>query len=175
MRTAILISVLTALFSFSSIIAQETEGRKKSLPSVEIRTLNGATFNTGSIDNKGKPIIISFWATWCKPCLTELNTIAEIYEDWQEETGVLLIAVSIDNTRSSAGVAPLVNGNGWEYLVLMDTNHDLKRAMGVNLIPHTFILNSDKEVVWEHTSFSAGGELEMFEILKKVNNAEKID
>lgn len=145
------------------------------LPSVDIQTIYGESFNTSGIDNDGNPVILSFWATWCKPCLTELNTINEVYYDWQDETGVKLVAVSIDNSRSSSKVLPMVNGKGWDYEVYLDPNGDFKRAMGVNMIPHTFLLNGDKEVVWQHTSFSEGGELELIERVRKVADGESIE
>ena len=115
--------------------------------------------------NIGKPMIISFWATWCKRCKGELNSIAEEYEDWVDETGVKLIAVSIDDARSSSRVEPYVNAQGWEYLVLMDPNSDLRRAMGVNNVPHTFLVNGEGKIVWDHNNYSPGDEEELYEKL----------
>ena len=124
------------------------------LPSVMVQTMEGRKVDTKTISNDGKPIIINFWATWCAPCKRELATIAESYDTWQEETGVKLIAVSIDDARSMARVAPYVNGQGWDYEVLLDPNGDLKRAMNVNNVPHTFLLNGKGEIVYQHNSLS---------------------
>jgi thiol-disulfide isomerase/thioredoxin len=146
----------------------------RNIPSVDIKTLTGEIFNTSNIDNAGKPIVISFFALWCKPCLRELTAISEVYPDWQEETGVKIIAVSIDDARSMANVMPTVNGNGWEYEFYCDPNGDFKRAMGVNMIPHLFILNAKKEVVYQHTSYAEGGENEIYEIIKKVAAGEAL-
>ena len=81
----------------------------KDLPNKEVKKLDGTSFNIKGLENNGKPIVISFWATWCKPCKKELNNIAEVYEDWQDETGVKLVAVSIDDSRSMNRVLPYVN------------------------------------------------------------------
>ncbi len=162
------------LFFISAFIYQ-AQGQDGDIPSVDIKTVYGERFNTDDIDNDGNPIILSFWATWCKPCLNELNAINEVYYDWQDETGVKVVTVSIDNSRSTSKVLPLVNGNSWDYEVYLDANGDFKRAMGVNMIPHTFLLNGDKEVVWQHTSYSEGGEYEMYEKIKKVAAGEPIE
>jgi peroxiredoxin len=141
---------------------------------VTIKTLDGKTIETSVIKNDGKPIIISFWATWCKPCNRELNAIKEVYNEWQEETGVKLVAISIDDTRSASKVKPHVDGNGWEYEVYLDQNQDFKRAMNVVNVPHTFLINGNGEIVWQHTSYVDGSEEELFELVKKVANGEEI-
>ncbi len=133
------------------------------LPKQEVRTLEGEPFNVQKIDNKGNPTIISFWATWCKPCKKELNNIAEIYEEWQEETGVKIIAISIDDSRTISKVAPYVNSSDWEYEVYLDPNGDLKRAMGVSKVPHTFLLNGNNEIVWQHVGYNEGDEEKLYE------------
>lgn len=169
-----LIVSLAALLVSITLFAQEPTGGRK-IPSVEIKTLTGEVFNTANIDNEGKPIVLSFWALWCKPCLKELTAIADVYEDWQDETGVKVVAISIDDARSMPNVMPTVNGNSWEYEVYCDPNGDFKRAMGVNMIPHLFILNSNKEVVYQHTSYAEGGENELYEVIKKVAAGEVVD
>src|SRR5512137_2850040 len=128
MKKLFLVSVL-CLTSFLLFAQATTAPKNKRLPSVAIKDVKGNPFNTGNISNHGKPIIISFWATWCKPCVRELTTISDVYSEWVEETGVKLYAISVDDSRSMTLVAPLVNGKGWEYMVLLDPNSDFKRAM----------------------------------------------
>jgi len=142
--------------------------QNRTLPSVEVETLDGGNINIQEIENNGNPIVISFWATWCIPCKKELNNIAEVYEDWQEETGVKLIAISIDNTRSKLKVMPYVNASDWDYEVYLDPNRDLARAMGVSNVPHTFLLNGKNEIVWQHRQYADGDEDELLEQIKKI-------
>lgn len=168
-------SLIAALFlTFAFTVFSQADHIGKTIPSVDIKKLNGEIFNTSEIDNGGDPIVLTFWALWCKPCIRELNAIADLYADWQDETGVKIVAVSIDDARSVPKVAPTANGNGWEYDIYLDTNGDFKRAMGVNMIPHLFLLNGDKQVVYQHTSYAEGNEWELYELIKKVAAGEDI-
>ncbi len=168
MKKAIL--TITAMLFFGLSFAQNAK-----LPeNISIKTLDGKTVETSVIQNDGKPIIVSFWATWCKPCNRELNAIKEVYEEWQEETGVKLVAISIDDTRSASKVKPHVDGNEWNYEVYLDQNQDFKRAMNVVNVPHTFLINGKGEIVWQHTSYVDGSEEELFELVKKLANGEEI-
>lgn len=158
------IIALIALAMGTGIMAQNA----KMPQNITLKTVDGQTVQSSVIQNDGKPVIVSFWATWCKPCNRELNTIKEIYEDWQEETGVKLVAISIDDARSASRVKPHVDGNDWPYEVYLDQNSDLKRAMGVVNVPHTFILNGEGEIVWQHTGYNDGGEEELIEKVREL-------
>lgn len=163
----ILVAVIALMITpFGAFAQEKTEGAP--IPSVSVKGLDGAIVSTSTFTNDGKPIIVSFWATWCKPCVNELNAINDVYADWQKETGVKLIAISIDDARTTASVAPFVNGKGWEFEVYLDPNGDFKRAMNVNMVPHTFLLNGNREVTHQHTSYSPGDEDKLLELIKKV-------
>ena len=166
MKKKLLISIIT-LF----LISTNSIGQERNLPSVKVKDLKGKSIEFQNIENEGNPIVISFWATWCKPCKKELNTIAELYEDWQDETGVKLVAVSIDDSRSAVKVKPYVNASGWEYDIYIDSNRELARSMGVSTVPHTFLVNGDGKIVWEHKGYIDGDEDELYEQIEHI--AEK--
>jgi cytochrome c biogenesis protein CcmG, thiol:disulfide interchange protein DsbE len=152
------------VFSASSI------AQTNSLPNVQLKDINGKTIETSKLSNDGKPILICFWATWCAPCKKELNTYADLYTDWAEETGVKIYAISIDDQRTSSSVKPFVNSVSWEYEVLMDVNKAFFQAMGGNTPPHTFLLNGNGEIVWQHVGYTAGDEEEVYSELKKLTS-----
>jgi peroxiredoxin len=141
------------------------------LPSVTLKTMDGKSVNTATLSNDGKPFIIDFFATWCKPCNRELDAIAEVYEDWQKETGVKIYAVSIDQAQNINKVKPLVENHGWEYDVLLDPNSDFKRALGVQMIPYVLIVDGQGNIVYKHNGYTDGAETELIakvrELLKK--------
>ncbi len=136
------------------------------LPSVELKDVDGKTVKTEHLTDAGKPVIIAFFATWCKPCLRELEVINDLYDDWQEETGVTMYVVSIDQGQDIKKVKPLVDGNGWEYRVLLDPNGEFKRAMNVQNVPHLFVIDSNGKTVYNHTGYTEGSEKEIRKLLK---------
>src|ERR1700746_4102665 len=168
MKKAIVLLGLTVL-----ALSFKFDGQK--IPSATLKTLDGSKINSSTFSNNGKPMIIDFWATWCKPCKKELDAIAETYEDWQKETGVKLIAISIDDARSSPKVVTDVKAKGWTYEVYIDENQDFKRAMNVNNVPHTFLVNGKGEIVWSHNSYADGDEAKLYEALKKLIKGEKLE
>ncbi len=138
------------------------------LPSVQIKTLDGKTVDTATLSNDGKPFVISFFATWCKPCNRELKAINEVYPDWQEETGMKLIAISIDEGQNVSKVKPLVDAEGWEYEVLVDANSDFKRALGIQNIPHVLIIDGQGNIVESHSGYTEGSEEHIIEKIREL-------
>jgi thiol-disulfide isomerase/thioredoxin len=159
MKKLLLLPLLFICFQLSA---------QKTVPAVIVKNLQGLAVNTSDITNDGKPMIINFWATWCAPCKRELNTIADLYDDWQEETGVKLVAISVDDARSESRVLPFINGSSWDYEVYIDANQDFKRAMGVNNVPHTFLVDGDGHIVWQHNNYSPGDEYDLIEKIREL-------
>jgi len=167
--------ILLAVSLFVSVAYSQEQKNYGPVPSVEVKTLDGQTLDMSTISNDGKPIIITFWATWCKPCIKEHDAINDVYSEWVDETGVKMYAISIDNARSSKRVLPTVNGKGWEFEVLLDENGDFKRAMNVNVPPHTFIVDGNGQIVWQHVGYLEGDEIEYIETVEKLIAGKPLD
>jgi len=139
------------------------------LPSIDLTTTDGETINIQKAASSDNIVIVSLWATWCVPCLKELDAISEVWEEWQEETKVELIAVSVDDSRTVKRVKPLINGKGWNYKVLLDSNNDLKRALGASTVPLTLLVKNNK-IIYRHSGYSPGSEMELYEKIKEFSN-----
>ena len=157
-----LIFLVLVLICFTNSFSQ------KQIPEISIKNLNGKSIELEEARD-GKPIVVCFFATWCKPCLVELNAIAEVYDDWQDESDFNLLAISVDDSKSNAKLKSLVNGNDWPFKVYSDSNSELKRALNITSIPHSLIVNAKGEVVYEKTSYTVGAEYELYEKFKELN------
>ncbi|EAS20259.1 TlpA family protein disulfide reductase [Nonlabens mediterrranea] len=154
--------ILTIILIFCFAIAKA----QTSLPEISLKNLSGKEVSLTSL-SEDKTVVVSLWATWCVPCIRELDTIAEVYEEMQEEINFELVAISVDDSRSTRRVKPAVMGKGWEYTVLLDPNNDVRRHLGNPNVPLTLIIKNG-EIVYRHSSFTPGAEDELFEKFKEI-------
>ena len=155
--------LLLLLLATASLHAQQ-------LPSVELKTINGQSVRVDTLRNNGRPFIIEFFATWCKPCNRELDAIAEVYDEWREETGVKLFAVSIDQAQNINKVKPLADSHNWDYEVLLDEKSELARAFNVQSIPFVIICDAKGNVVYRHMGYTDGEEQELIEKVRELKS-----
>jgi thiol-disulfide isomerase/thioredoxin len=162
----ILILAFTAALIFtctSSAQAQEKKGLEKmagekTLPSVTLTDMNGKRVNVADLGKTGQITVLDFWATWCVPCKKELNNINEMYDEWKKKYNVSVVAVSIDDSRSSVKVKPYVEGQRWSYSVLLDVNQDLKRELNIQSVPFTLVVDQNGKIVYSHSGYTEGDE-----------------
>ena len=161
------------LTSFISVFAQTPKAvekfmGEKTLPSITLADVNGKNVNVADYGKSGKITVLSFWATWCVPCKKELTNMADIYDDWKKKYNVQIVAVSIDDSRSTTKVKPTVEGQRWEYEVLLDVNQDLKRQLNIQSVPFTVVVDATGKIAFTHSGYVDGDEFVLEEELQKL-------
>ena len=138
------------------------------IPAITVENAKGETFNTKSLLKEGTPMIISFWSTSCKPCIRELDAIYDALPDWLEEARFKVVAVSTDDSRLLAKAKSFAEGRGWgeDFILLFDKNQDFMRAMNVSVVPHVFVIDAAGKIIYSHTSYVPGNEVELFKAIK---------
>jgi len=155
------LSFVCFLMLFSITLSSQNK-----MPNVILKTIEGKTVNSKSTSNKNGLTIYSFWATWCVPCINELDAINKDFDKWKLETNVKLVAVSTDDARTKRRVRPLVNGKKWNFDVLVDENQAFKRALNINGIPHTIVTNGSK-IIYRKIGYKPGEEEDLYKFILK--------
>ncbi len=155
------IKLLIVLF----LITTQNTYSQNNIPSVNIKTLDGKPVNSRSIYNKNGLTVYSFWATWCVPCINELDDIHKEIEKWNE-ANVKIVAISTDDSRTKRRIRPLISGKKWGFKILLDENQDLKRALNINGIPHTIVTNGNK-IIYRRIGYKPGEENDLYQFIVK--------
>ncbi|MCY7331007.1 MAG: TlpA family protein disulfide reductase [Saprospiraceae bacterium] len=156
----------TFLLLALTVLTAVAFAQNKTLPSVNVKTLEGRSINVQELGKSGQITVINFWATWCSPCKKELDAVKDYYGEWREKYGVEFIAVSVDDARTAAKIPAMVQEKGWEYRILVDANRDFQTAANIVTVPHTFLLDTKGNIVFEHAGYTPGDELELEEQIK---------
>lgn len=165
-----LLSAILLLFAGNVAIAQNGQ----TMPNISLKDVNGKNINVGDYSKNGKITVVSFWATWCTPCKKELTNINDnLLDDWRTKYGVVLVSICTDNARNVPKVKPYVSGQSWDFDCVMDINEDLKRALNVVTIPHTFLLDQTGKIVYSHNGYTEGDEFVLEEKIKELAGAGK--
>lgn len=172
MKNLFLISLL--FFGFNALNAQEKKDSitralgTNEMPDITIKDINGNNVNLKSMADSGKITIVTFWATWCKPCLKELTNTMDLIVEWKAEYNVQLVAVSVDDAKTTHIVKPLSISKGYidEYIILLDPNRELARNMNVGNPPMLFVYDKDGKLIYSHMGYTDGAEFEVEDKLK---------
>lgn len=122
---------------------------------IRVESLKGEQVLFSEIIKGDTPVIVSFWATWCKPCMSEMEALKELKEDWQGR--VRVVSISIDDARSKGKVPALIKARNFPFEVYMDSNQDLSKKLNVQNVPFVFIYHKGKQV-YKHSGYNPGDE-----------------
>ena len=148
-----LVAAAICLF-VTSVPASETEPKGKTsladvLESLSLPDLDGKEVALGTLLGSG-PVLLDFWATWCKPCLMAMPELQELHADLAPR-GLRVVGINEDGPRNAPKVRPFLTANGYTFLVLLDLNREAQQRLHANALPTTIVL--DKNGVVLHSSF----------------------
>lgn len=148
------------LFSITSF-AQDDLIKGKSAPNFKLENLDDGFTELSKVIGKG-PILLNFWATWCKPCMEEMTELNKIHEELKDK-GFTLLAISTDNEKTIAKVKPLVKSKGFSFTVLLDKNSDVARKYYAQQIPYSVLIDANGKIIDVHMGYMKGDEKKMRE------------
>jgi peroxiredoxin len=161
MRALFFKSGITLLICLSLPFWAEGKEKGSSAPDFALKNLDGKKVEIEKLLQDG-PVLISFWATWCKPCIKELNELQKVYNKYKER-GFEILAINVDGPRSISKVKSMVKGLKWDFPVLWDESKDIYRKYHVLGIPHTVLIDKSGEIRYTHTTYRPGDE----EVIKR--------
>ncbi|MFC1683278.1 TlpA family protein disulfide reductase [Candidatus Zixiibacteriota bacterium] len=168
--------ILAAAAGAEEIALEDTVGEKKKVelsqcPDFQLKNLQGQRIALADLLGKG-PILISFWATWCKPCIKELPHLQEMYDEYREQ-GFQVIAISEDTPRSLSKVKSFIAGKKYDFLVLLDENNAVQRKFNFRQLPYTVLLDSEGYIHHKRMGYRPGDETAIEEKLLTLLTVEE--
>ena len=155
-----LLVALAFVLSTVSVFSQTKVGLKE-VPSIQVEDLAGKKINLKEYVKPGKNYVLTFWATWCVPCKRELTNMVDLQPKWKDNFNTEVIAISTDDSRAKSKIKSYVAGENWPFTVMLDQNQDLMRALGIQSIPFTMIIDKNGQIVYSHNSYVEGDEFEI--------------
>jgi len=103
------------------------------------------------------PVILDFWATWCKPCVKNLSKLQKLYAEYKDR-GLGVLAINEDGPRSLSKVEPFARSLGLEFPILLDENRAVALRYGVSGFPATFVIDPKGEIILAVRGYRPGDE-----------------
>jgi len=163
----LLFSVLISFsVSFFCIAQEDEEQAGRTAPNFILENLDGDFVELNEEIGDG-PLLLCFWATWCKPCLEELIEFQKLFNEYKEK-GFKMLAISTDSERTVAKVKPFAKSKEYNFPVLFDTNSDVARIYYAFAIPYSVLLNKNGTIVYSHMGYMRGDEMVMRDKVKQL-------
>ena len=145
--------LLAVLLSAPAGAVAAVVGPDHNAPDFTLRTLDGP--NLRLQEQRGRVVLVNFWATWCGPCRLEMPHLNRLYEKYRA-AGFTLLGVNIDeDARNAAGLSAKL---GLKFPVLLDTDKKVSRLYDLGTMPSTVLIDRDGRVRFVHLGYKDGYE-----------------
>ncbi|MCE5250494.1 TlpA family protein disulfide reductase [bacterium] len=160
-------TVFVISFCFFVLPYSRSYARSPVIP-FSFKTLTNEIMPVDSLLQKG-PVLITFWAMWCKPCKEELHALSKVHSEYPFDS-ITIVSVTIDTPRSIDRVKSYVKTHNFPFICSTDPGKEILRIFNVSGIPFTVILNKKREVIMMHSGYVPG---DLDEYGKKIESCLK--
>jgi peroxiredoxin len=163
---AVLVSAVLLVPSFAAAEGTPAAGSDaKTLASVApeftAKGLDGQTYKLSELLQKG-PVLLSFWTTYCKPCLQEMPELQKVWQR-RKEAGLTYVGIACDNSKSVAQVKPKVQSMKFKFPIISDVDQKIMGLYNVRNCPTTVLIAPDGKIVLFRLGYTKGAEAEIEE------------
>ena len=158
------------LMQFVVIIAQE-KGALGKIPNLDLKLLNGKKTSVYRLLESG-PLLIDFWATWCKPCKIVMQHLNQYHNEYLEK-GFKVVMINQDTPRSLGKVKSYINSKNYNFFVGIDPNQQIAKKLNGQIMPNLILVRQDGTIQWRHQGYMPGEEKEIkgqIELILAENN-----
>lgn len=146
-------SILSVALTLGAGAAQSAVTASSAAPDFTLRSTGG--LNQRLQEQRGRVVMINFWATWCGPCRQEMPQLNKLNDKYRS-AGFVLLGVNVDEDASQA--ADLARKLGITFPVLLDTDKKVSRLYDISTMPSTLLIDRDGRVRYVHHGYRAGYE-----------------
>jgi len=145
--------ILAAALAVAANTAAPAIAPSTTAPDFTLHTMNGP--NLRLAEQRGRVVMVNFWATWCGPCREEMPQLNRLYQKYRS-AGFVLLGVNVDDdTRKAADVAGKL---GVTFPVLLDTDKAVSKLYDLSTMPSTVLIDRDGKVRYVHRGYLNGYE-----------------
>lgn len=155
---------IVTILALSVMIGPATA--EEEAPDFNLRSPTGERIHLKTLLKEG-PVLLDFWATWCKPCIKAMPKLQEIHKKY-EDRGLTVVGVNEDGPRGQSKVKPFLRARKLTFPVALDLDGAVQKRMRVTAMPTTILIDSDGMVVFRQAGFAKGQEGALIEAIEAV-------
>ena len=141
-------------------------GAEGKAPDFALPNIDGKEVKLADLLARG-PVIIDFWATWCKPCIKGFPALQQIHDKYKEQ-GLTVVAISVDSPKSRSRVGPFIKSQKYTFEVLLDSEGKVARKYNAVAIPRTVVVNPDGQIVYTSVGYRPTNEEKLDETVRSI-------
>jgi cytochrome c biogenesis protein CcmG, thiol:disulfide interchange protein DsbE len=112
-------------------------------PDFSLQTLEGETVTLSEL--RGQAVLVNLWATWCPPCRAEMPAIQKLYEEYKDQS-FMVLAVNMTYQDNPQAVLPFTQENKLTFPILLEETGEMARKYELRSLPSTFFVNRNGTV-----------------------------